>query len=179
MRLTLACLMAVFLLRCGIFDPRDSEKPAGDSGLDFSEYGRVLDELGRIYNSGDPENLTFLLHDDFLFKADSLDSLALGAPHGSWAKTQELLITEKLFADTAYQAQGLAYDESVLFSASDSAVVRWSYTMARKDSISVKGTSEFTLVRELSRFYLKAWSDFADSSGANVKSWGRWKMENY
>jgi hypothetical protein len=179
MRLMLACLTAVLMMQCGIFDPRKSEPPASDTGLDFSEYGNILDELGRIYNSGDAENLTLLLHDDFLFRADSLDSSALGAVHGSWSKTQELLVTEKLFADTAFQAQALAYDESVLFNTSDSAVVRWSYAMARKDSVSVKGTSEFTLVRELSRFYLKTWSDFADSSGANVKSWGRWKMENY
>ena len=180
MKQCLACfILTAFFLQCGIFDPRDSEPPDNYGGSDFSDYRKVLSELERIYNSGDAENLTLILHDGFLFKGDSLDSLTLRATHGSWAKTDERRITDKLFADTAFQVQGLAYGESVLFYASDSAVVRWSYAIARKDSILIKGTSEFTLIRDLSRFYLKTWSDVADSAGTNVKSWGRWKMENY
>ncbi len=163
-----------------MFDPRESASPTSFSGS-FSQYADVMNELKSIYVSNRHDDIANLLDDNgYIFEADSLDSIALGASLRTWDKAKESQVTASILSDSMERIseKDFAYTEAILYSSPDSVVLTWNYNLIRNDNVKIHGFSDFILVRRLSRFYLHLWKDRKDQGNLIAKSWGQWKLEH-
>jgi hypothetical protein len=96
----------------------------------------------------------------------------------TWDKATETQITIKILSDTLERIVIFSQSSNRLFSSADSDVVEMTYGLTRRDGVRIQGISEFTLRRNLSRFYLVRWKDRHDPAAGQAETWGRWKMEH-
>jgi len=171
--------LILFSTGCSVFDPRKAAEPSGASTRDFAQYQDVLDQIRDIYISGKSADLANLLDDNgFLFEGDTLDSLALHPLFRTWDKATETQVTVKILSDSLERIALFNVSANSLFSSADSNTVEWTYDLTRRDGVRVRGISEFSLRRNLSRYYLVRWQDRHDPSAGQEITWGRWKMEH-
>lgn len=179
MKILFPALALCLLSACSLFSPRDAQSPTQPLPSGFTSYDDIMDRLVDIYSYGPASDLYLILSDGFIFEGDSLDSAALSSARRAWDATLEKLITKNMLSDTLRRvARHNSGGIEVITNLADSAVVRWDYLLALRDSSRIEGTSWFTLVRTDNRFYLSYWKDRLNPSTSGAKSWGRWKMEN-
>jgi hypothetical protein len=180
MRTAFLLFASLFLLAgCTVFDPREAAAPSGASARDFSQYQDVLDQIRDIYTSGRSADMANLLDDNgFIFEGDTLDSLALHPLFRTWDKATETQVTIKILSDSLERIANFSVSSNTLFSSADSNTVEWTYDLTRRDNTHIRGISEFSLRRNLSRYYLVRWRDRHDPSAGQAITWGRWKMEH-
>jgi len=179
--LLLSLVLAALAPGCGLFDPREAEKPGGEVQIPWNPpltMSVAIANIQRTLEAKSGTNYDRSLAAEFTFEGDPADIAEVGEdPFPQWDRNQEVAVMSQILSTTAAVTLTWEVGDSAFVGENqyyEDIGYNLRFRWANEDTI-FSGKADLYFIEDNGQWYLTHWADKRDGSGN--PTWGRLRIE--